>query len=276
MYHIIHVKLNEGGSLLHSTHIQTWLKLGAVSLQFPQISQVIGSKERKSWVCTAVAALYQLVCTVVLLPGQKLTKLKVTSEEEYIPKTADELHHTTEACDRISELMYALSSQLSFLVKNRALPDYILYPLRNVIIGIARLPLVNSYARTPMLAWRLGWIPSVSGENRTSLPPLPQELLMEREVLIEFIRRINCLGWISRTQFEETWMSLLGVLSPAAEEGGGSVQDIMERNHCSSLALRAMTALLQYTTLAPHSGNPASSSTSPGPRSANLYSLRTR
>lgn len=50
----------------------------------------------------------------------------------------------------------------------------------------------------------------------------------------------------------------------------------MERNHCSSLALRAMTALLQYTTLAPHSGNPASSSTSPGPRSANLYSLRTR
>lgn len=120
--------------------------------------------------------------------------------------------------------MYALSSQLSFLVKNRALPDYLLYPLRNVIIGIARLPLVNSYARTPMLAWRLGWIPSVSGENRTSLPPLPQELLMEREVLVEFIRRINCLGWISRTQFEETWMSLLGVLSPAAEEGGGSVQ----------------------------------------------------
>ncbi len=60
--------------------------------------------------------------------------------------------------------------------------------------GLARLPLVNSYARTPPLVWKLGWMPSPGGDMRTRLPPLPLEYLQEKDVLREFIFRVNALG----------------------------------------------------------------------------------
>jgi hypothetical protein len=82
------------------------------------------------------------------------------------------------------------------------------------VAGLGRLPLVNSYARTPPLVWRLGWLPSPSGDTRTRLPPLPLHFLQERDVLREFTHRVHLLGWTSRQQFEETWMCLLGVLNP--------------------------------------------------------------
>ena len=63
-----------------------------------------------------------------------------------------------------------------------------------VLSGLARLPLVNSYARTPPLVWKMGWLPSPSGDLKTRLPPLPLEYLQEKEVLREFIFRVNTLG----------------------------------------------------------------------------------
>lgn len=53
---------------------------------------------------------------------------------------------------------------------------------------------MNSYARTPPLVWKLGWMPSPGGDMRTRLPPLPLEFLQEKDVLKEFIYRVNVLG----------------------------------------------------------------------------------
>ena len=53
---------------------------------------------------------------------------------------------------------------------------------------------MNSYARTPPLVWKMGWVPSPSGEMRTTLPPLPLDFLQEKDVLQEFIFRVNTLG----------------------------------------------------------------------------------
>lgn len=60
--------------------------------------------------------------------------------------------------------------------------------------GLARMPLVNSYARTPPLVWKMGWMPSPIGDSRTRLPPLSLEFLQEKDVLKEFIFRVNVLG----------------------------------------------------------------------------------
>ena len=60
--------------------------------------------------------------------------------------------------------------------------------------GLARLPLVNSYARTPPAVWKMGWMPSPAGELKTHLPPLPLDYLRERDVLADFICRVNTLG----------------------------------------------------------------------------------
>ena len=62
--------------------------------------------------------------------------------------------------------------------------------------GLARIPLVNTYARTPPAVWKIGWMPSPAGEFKTHLPPLPLEFLRERDVLADFIRRVNTFGQI--------------------------------------------------------------------------------
>lgn len=40
----------------------------------------------------------------------------------------------------------------------------------------------------------MGWMPSPSGDMRTKLPPLPLEYLLDKEVLKEFVFRVNSLG----------------------------------------------------------------------------------
>ena len=65
----------------------------------------------------------------------------------------------------------------------------------NVLLGLARLGVVNSYARTPPLVWKMGWMPSpVTGRHSTHLPPLPLDFLQERDVLRDFIFRVNTIG----------------------------------------------------------------------------------
>ena len=54
--------------------------------------------------------------------------------------------------------------------------------------------MVNSYARTPPLVWKMGWMPSPAGELRTHLPPLPTEYLQEKHVLKDFVYRVNTIG----------------------------------------------------------------------------------
>ena len=61
------------------------------------------------------------------------------------------------------------------------------------MVGLARLPLVYGYARTPPFVFRLGWNPSLRS-NSHDMPPLPMEYLKEKEVLREFIVRANTIG----------------------------------------------------------------------------------
>ena len=60
--------------------------------------------------------------------------------------------------------------------------------------GLARQPVLNSYSRTPSLVWKLGWTPTPSGESKTHLPPLPVDFLKDKDVLREYVCRINVLG----------------------------------------------------------------------------------
>lgn len=44
--------------------------------------------------------------------------------------------------------------------------------------------------------------------------------LNDADVLIEYMQRINLIGWSSKNQFEERWMQLLGVLNTAPPDEG--------------------------------------------------------
>ena len=75
-----------------------------------------------------------------------------------------------------------------------SVPQFLIGPFHNVIVGLARQPLVNSYARTPPLVWKMGWAPIPEGPLKTELPPLPVEILKEKDVLEEFVKRVNLIG----------------------------------------------------------------------------------
>ena len=81
-----------------------------------------------------------------------------------------------------------LCNQYSLIVNN-----YVkLY--KTIISGLSRVPVLNSFARTPPIVWKMGWFPTPSGEPKTRLPPLPIDLMLDKEVLREFVHRINVIG----------------------------------------------------------------------------------
>ncbi|WAR21216.1 HD-like protein [Mya arenaria] len=84
------------------------------------------------------------------------------------------------------------------------------------------------------------------------------------------------IGWISRQQFEETWMSLLGVLNPDASEHEISPEEEVERTHCMVLAVRAITGMLVQTMIVPTPGNPTQGTFDVQPRDKPLAFLHTR
>lgn len=75
-----------------------------------------------------------------------------------------------------------------------SVPQFLIGPFHDVIVGLARQPLVNSYARTLPQVWKMGWAPIPEGPLKTELPPLPIEILKEKDVLDEFVRRVNLIG----------------------------------------------------------------------------------
>ena len=78
--------------------------------------------------------------------------------------------------------------------KSTSIPLAVVYSLRQTIVGLARLPLVNSFVRVPPVVWKIGWQPVLEGSFQTELPPLPVEILKEKDVLREFIFRANAIG----------------------------------------------------------------------------------
>lgn len=64
-----------------------------------------------------------------------------------------------------------------------------------VIVALARMPPLNSYVATPPEVWRQGWAVPLGGPSLTTVPPLPVDMLLETEVLEQFIFRYllyNC------------------------------------------------------------------------------------
>lgn len=60
--------------------------------------------------------------------------------------------HVTAACRTVAELVEALPSVLALGHKrNSHMPAFLTSVLRNIVVSLARLPLVNSYTRIPPL-----------------------------------------------------------------------------------------------------------------------------
>ncbi|XP_075211811.1 huntingtin isoform X2 [Lycorma delicatula] len=117
-----------------------------------------------------------------------------------------------------------------------------------LITCMGRSATVNWHCRTPLE----GWGPPDPGPP----PVLSPHLLQDIEILNLVVFRMLCLGWTSRQQFEESWMTLLSVVranSPLDQIEPEQAASIIQGN---SLTVKALTSLLLQTTLLPNPGNP--------------------
>nr|XP_039263514.1 huntingtin-like [Styela clava]XP_039263521.1 huntingtin-like [Styela clava] len=136
------------------------------------------------------------------------------------------------------------------------IPAVLNAPFKRAVQLVLCHPFFNNLAHVPQLLFKNDMnekeIESLSHEP-------PGEYLQEKDMLKDYIGRINSLGWISRMQFEETWTSLLGVL--VSQPIGDSSQNAtpLDENaiQISCLTIRGLTALVMNTCMKPHGGKPA-------------------
>ncbi|XP_076681503.1 huntingtin isoform X2 [Andrena cerasifolii] len=236
-------------------------------LKHPGPSKIFGDQTKYSWVCTAAASLTRIVkyllTTIDSLPVIDSCALEPALED---PDTKE----YAQACARMAALV-AWLERCQEEGSLKTIPCYLFDTIQDLIVSISRQPLVNSFVLTPPLVWKQNWDVVGSGPTKCYFPLLPSEsnLLLEVEILEQFIYRINLLGWISRLQFEEMWMALLGVLNLTQNESVLS-EEIPTLIQASSLAVQAITRLLLQTLFLPYPGNPRASTLIHHPRDPQL------
>ncbi|KAK5899903.1 hypothetical protein CesoFtcFv8_009330 [Champsocephalus esox] len=271
-----------------SVDLQWALSCLCLALQQPCVWNKLSTAEYATHTCSLIYSLRLIIVAVAVSPGDQLLhpeKKKTRAERDAEGDEVDTAHadHICEsqACEIMAELVEGLQSILALgHHRNSAFPAFLTPTLRNIVISLSRLPLVNSYTRVPPLVWKLGWSPQPGGEYGTTLPEIPVDFLQEKDVFREFLYRINTLGWSSRTQFEETWATLLGVLvtQPITMDQEEEMQqeEDLERTQLNVLAVQAITSLVLSAMTLPTAGNPAVSCLEQQPRNKSLKALETR
>ncbi|XP_040822385.1 huntingtin [Ochotona curzoniae] len=279
-WHLIHERIPL------SLGLQAGLDCCCLALQLPGLWAVVSSAEFVTHACSLIHCVRFILEAVAVQPGDQLLS---PERRMHTPKAVREdagnpsLHShgcISAACEMVAEMVECLQSVLALgHRRNSNLPAFLTALLRNIVVSLARLPLVNSYTRVPPLVWKLGWSPKPGGDFGTVFPEIPVEFLQEKEIFKEFIYRINTLGWTSRTQFEETWATLLGVLVTqplVMEQEESPPEEDVERTQINVLAVQAITSLVLSAMAVPVAGNPAVSCLEQQPRNKPLKALDTR
>uniref|UniRef100_A0A7N8YPK4 Huntingtin n=1 Tax=Mastacembelus armatus TaxID=205130 RepID=A0A7N8YPK4_9TELE len=268
-----------------SVDLQWALSCLCLGLQQPCVWNKLSTPEYTTHTCSLIHCLRLIIVAVAVSPGDQLlhsekkkTKAGRDADSDQFPSLADMCEW--QACEIMGELVEGLQSVLALgHHRNSVLPAFLTPTLCNIVISLSRLPLVNSYTRVPPLVWKLGWSPQPGGEFGTTLPEIPVDFLQEKDVFREFLYRINTLGWSSRTQFEETWATLLGVLVTqpiTMDQDEETQQEDLERTQLNVLAVQAITSLVLSAMTLPTAGNPAVSCLEQQPRNKSLKALETR
>uniref|UniRef100_A0A3B4FEU3 Huntingtin n=1 Tax=Pundamilia nyererei TaxID=303518 RepID=A0A3B4FEU3_9CICH len=260
-----------------SVDLQWALSCLCLALQQPCVWNKLSTPEYSTHTCSLIYCLRLIIVAVAVSPGDQL----LHQEKKMAKGEKDDGDQVDwQACEIMAELVEGLPSILSLgHRRNSILPTFLTPTLRNIVISLSRLPLVNSYTRVPPLVWKLGWSPQPGGEFGTTLPEIPVDFLQEKDVFREFLYRINTLGWSSRTQFEETWATLLGVLVTqpiTKDQEEDPQQEDLERTQLNVLAVQAITSLVLSAMTLPTPGNPAVSCLEQQPRNKSLKALETR
>ncbi|XP_007456954.1 PREDICTED: huntingtin [Lipotes vexillifer] len=259
-WHLIHEQIPL------SLDLQAGLDCCCLALQLPGLWGLLSSAEMVTHACSLIHCVRFILEAIVVQPGDQLlsperrTNTPQAAREDEVDSNTQNPQYVTAACGMVAEMVEALPLVLALGHKrNSSAPAFLTPVLKNIVISLARLPLVNSYTRVPPLVWKLGWSPKPGGDFGTVFPEIPVEFLQEKEVFKEFIYRINTLGSPGLPS---------GVVTRHHED--------TERTQIHVLAVQAITSLVLSAMTVPVAGNPAVSCLEQQPRNKPLKALDTR
>ncbi|CAF0772812.1 unnamed protein product [Didymodactylos carnosus] len=172
--------------------------------------------------------------------------------------------------DQLYDLYRQLSLPLSsstFLV-----PKFIRKYSKSICIILFRLPVFNSFFRIPTVYWQhLASGESDNGRLQFStdfcLTTFPVQLLQHSDIMTDYIERLNLVGWINRTQFQETWVTFLASVNQTNnitqqvlsnnEQIGFNKDEKLEENATHCIWVRGVTTFLLNAIRKNSSGNPS-------------------
>ncbi|XP_074597551.1 huntingtin isoform X2 [Brevipalpus obovatus] len=206
------------------------------------IVNMLNNSKNITFFCSLVSSIH---VTVRGLLGEirTISLRKILPEKENLTKDQrSDYRHLSRACDRALELLLFLNSSETW--STSSLPSSLLAKIRRIIAVLCRVPLINSLMMVPTSVWSLElWKPDFWGDYGTQCSIVPSEYIRDKLILKELVCSIKSLGWINRVQFEELWMSLLGVISPLQEEGDISQDDKLL---VGSIAISGITSLILH------------------------------
>jgi hypothetical protein len=119
-------------------------------------------------------------------------------------------------------------NRLYYLTKQiQSIPHFYRHYLRTIAILLFRLPIFNSFIRIPSQYWEQHYqdINKLQfGMNDYCLSSFPVELLQHSDIMMDYIERISFVGWLSRTQFQEIWVTFLAVINPPNQNNNDNEQ----------------------------------------------------
>ncbi|KAG7245518.1 hypothetical protein CRUP_016827, partial [Coryphaenoides rupestris] len=142
-----------------SVDLQWGLACLCLSLQQPCVWNRLSTPEYATYTCSLVHCLRLIITAVAVSPGDQLlhpekkkTRAEREAEEEQVDSPTVPNACQQQACDIMAELVEGLQSVFALgHHRNGAIPAFFTPTLRNIIISLSRLPLVNSYTRVPPL-----------------------------------------------------------------------------------------------------------------------------
>ncbi|ETE61475.1 Huntingtin, partial [Ophiophagus hannah] len=143
-----------------SMDLQAVLDCCCLALQQTELWNLWASAENSSQASSLIHCTRFILVAVAIEPGNRLLSpekrkkiQKATSENEKGSQTPNS-ENITATCEVVAELVECLQSVLALgHKKNSPIPAFLTPILRNIIISLSRLPLVNSYARVPLLVY---------------------------------------------------------------------------------------------------------------------------
>lgn len=149
-----------------------------------------------------------------------------------------------------------------------SIPSFYRTYLRTIVILLFRLPIWNSFIRIPIQFWEQDdqHVKKLQfGTNDYCLSSFPLDLLQHSDIMSDYFERISLVGWLSRTQFLEIWVTFLAAINPVHSPHDVSEQmlaniskeEILETNATQCIWIRGVTTFLLNSLRLNCIGNPA-------------------